>query len=564
MRYIAAMGEAFRNLRSLRASAPAMLGVAFSASLSLLLTPFPARAQAPEPALKTLTFTPTSEDFPNPERGFYRYREMQANNDFDVRKDGNTLLFYKLRADAFRAAPFDKAFLDRFQHACDQARLAGVKLIPRVAYNDGPEAGCTAIYGCDAPKAIVMQQIAQLAPLWKKNKDVIDLIDPGFIAGWGEWHSSSNGLDNTKDETDILFAILDSLPPDRMVYVRYPRLKRVLFGGNATSDAQALKPAQAFDRSRVARVGHFNDCFLSGSDDVGTYKDISNGWPRARELTFIGGESMFTPYGGETCATDAKGACANALAEMATLHIDHLNRDYHPDVIQRWKTEGCYDSIARSLGYRFVLSSARLPDSVKPGGILRLEFTLRNQGFGELFNPRPVEVTLSGPANIVAVLPEDPRLWMGGTEISRAYRFSLPANLPEGGYTVGLRLPDADTALAKNTSFSIRFANEGMNLFGAGINILKQGMRVSSQAPGAANPAFTRFEVITDGTRVREPSGRNARHSSSWSAWMGMESGSPAARDLRGNLRDLRGRALHSQPLQPSQSSQPSQPLRPQ
>ena len=199
-----------------------------------------ALAMGQEPPLRALAFTPSSEDFPNPERGFYRYRELQADNDFAVRADGGSLVFLKLRADAYRSKPFDAAFLDRFQHACDQARKAGIKLIPRVAYNDGPEAGCSAQYGCDAPKAVVMGHIAQLAPLWKKNKDVIDLVDPGFIGGWGEWHTSSNGLDNVKDETDILFAILDSLPPERMVYVRYPRIKRQMFGGSATSETAWL------------------------------------------------------------------------------------------------------------------------------------------------------------------------------------------------------------------------------------------------------------------------------------------------------------------------------------
>lgn len=460
--------------------------------------------QAQEPALKPIAFTPSSEDFPNPERGFYRYREMQASNDFDVRKDNNTLLFYKLRGDAFRAKAFDQAYLDRFENALNQARQAGVKLIPRVAYNDGPEAGCPAQYGCDAPKAIVMTHIAQLSVLWKKHKDVIDLIDPGFIGGWGEWHTSSNGLDNPKDMGDILFAILDSLPTDRMVYIRYPRAKRQIFAGSATSDAQWLKPSQAFDKSRVARVGHLNDCFLSGDDDVGTYKDFGSGWPRSRELAFIGQETAFTPYGGETCGAHAFSACKNALAEMATLHIDHLNRDYFGATIQRWKDEGCYDSIARSLGYRYVAETARLPDSVKPGGILEVGFTIRNAGFGELFNPRPVEVTLAGPGGtLAAVLPEDPRLWTGGKTVTRSFKLTVPASLAEGAYAVGLRLRDADSVLAKDVRYSIRFANTGVWEAASGINVLKKDLAVSLKAPGARDANVTRFEPVGGSTALR-------------------------------------------------------------
>jgi len=67
-----------------------------------------------------------------------------------------------------------------------------------------------------------MTHISQLKPLWVKNKDVINVIDAGFIGGWGEWHSSANGLDSLSNMRDILFAILDAVPKDRMVVQRYP------------------------------------------------------------------------------------------------------------------------------------------------------------------------------------------------------------------------------------------------------------------------------------------------------------------------------------------------------
>ncbi len=488
------------------------LSAAFASLLcASVLLPVLAGAQV-RSEIKRVTFLPSTEDFPNPERGFHRYREMTAQNDFDIRKDNNTLIFLKLRADAFRAGPLSADFLARFQGACDQARAAGVKLIPRVAYNDGPEAGCPAQYGCDAPKAIVMGHIAQLAPLWKKNKDIINILDPGFIGGWGEWHTSSNHLDNKQDMTDILYAILDSLPADRMVYVRYPRIKRDIFAGNPVSDAQQLTQARAFDGSRNSRVGHLNDCYLSGDDDVGTYKDIANGWPRSRETSFIGAESQFTPMGGETCAVHEMGTCANTLKEMAIMHIDNLNRDFHADVIQRWKDQGCYDTIARRLGYRIALDSALLPDTVGPGGGLSFYVMLRNLGFGELFNPRTVEITLEGPGTaggpLSALLPgRDPRYWTGGKEVTFGDDLSIPMSLAEGTYTLGVRLADKDSVLAKDPRYSIRFANQGTWDAAKGINVLKKDLVVSRKAIDAGRfPFFTRFEAVGTPESVRAPS----------------------------------------------------------
>jgi hypothetical protein len=461
---------------------------------------------AGEPVLKSVLFTTSIEDFPNPERGFYRYREMQATNNFDIRRDNNTLIFLKLRADAFRASPLSQVFLDQFQMVCNQARAVGVKLIPRLAYNDGPDAGCSAQYGCDAPKAIVMSHIAQLAPLWKKNKDIIDILDPGFIGGWGEWHTSSNHLDNKQDMTDILYAILDSLPSDRMVYVRYPRLKRDIFAGSGISDAQTLTTELAFKGTRNSRVGHLNDCYLSGDDDVGTYKDIANGWSRSRETAFIGTESQFTPMGGETCAMHEMGTCANTLKEMASMHIDHLNRDFHEGVVQRWKDQGCYNTIAQKLGYRFSVQFAQLPDSVRPGGVLDIVVNIRNDGFGELFNPRNVEVTLGSSASstkpMVAVLRDDPRFWSGGKTITLTARLSVPRNLPSTVYNLGLRLPDLDSSLAQDARYSIRFANMGTWNATWGINELKRDLVLSDKADGVMNENFTRFEVIGAGVGI--------------------------------------------------------------
>lgn len=487
--------------RSLSRSSAASATLSLFVLFALAIGASPAAAQ--EPALKESRFTAGTEDYPNPERGWYRYREMSGNGtfDFNVRPQKATIIFLKLRADAYRNADLPQSMLDRLDAAFVQARKDGVKIIPRVAYNDGPEPGCSAQYGCDAPKAVILRHIAQLGVLWKRHKDVIHLVDPGFIGGWGEWHSSSNGLDNKVDRTDILFAILDAAPADRMVYIRYPGFKREIFGGTQSTETATLTSAQAFDGTKVSRVGHLNDCFVSGENDVGTYQ--VSGWNRARELAWLAKEAPFIPFGGETCAMHARGECANTLTEMATLHIDHLNRDYHGDVIARWQSQGCLETINLKLGHRLAADWVRLPDSVKPGGRLRLEAAVQNHGFGELFNPRDVEVVLYREGRLeAAVLPLDPRRWAGGTTDTFAFTLSVPASLPEGAYKLGLRLADKDTSLRADPRYAVRFANPGWEE-ATGINVLKAGIVVSAQAPGAVNGGFARFEVVEGGTWVR-------------------------------------------------------------
>ncbi len=437
------------------------------------------------------SYVESNVDFPNPERGFYRPGLLAApadfdlggrTNDFDVRDEGITLIYGRISADSFRYAPLPEEFLQRIQDGFDRAREHGVKVNPRMVYNYGPHPGKRSRYGDDAPKETILMHIEQLKPLWRKNKDVINVVDAGFIGGWGEWHNSAHGLDNPRDRKDILFAILDAVPQDRMVVQRYPRFKREMFGGSETNADSVLTRDRAFDGSKLARVGHLNDCFLSANDDVGTYQNLDEGWPLQRELEYIGAESPFVPFGGETCGMDERGRCANAVREMELLHVNYLNLDYNPDVIRRWQEEGCFGEIRRRLGYRFVLRSAELPESLSPGSPLSLELSIDNVGFGELFNPRPVEVILkNNRTGDVVVLPveEDPRFWTAGNETTVKATLPVPGELQEGVYTVGIRLPDPAPTLYDDARYAVRFANEDVWDADAGMNVLSRDLRIS-------------------------------------------------------------------------------------
>ena len=365
-----------------------------------------------------------------------------------------TLVFGRILASAFKTKDFDAAFLAEIQKMFDDARAAGLKLNPRVAYNDGPEAGCPAQYGCDAPLAQVQKHIAQMKPLWIKNADVINVVDPGFIGGWGEWHTSSNGLDTPANKKAIMEAILAAVPTERMVYIRTPDAKRAMF-------STPLTAANAFDGSNVARVGHLHDCFLSSPDDEGTY--AGSGWPLSQELDYIGSEGAFVPCGGESCALHARSLCPNAVAEMTKLHTNHLNHDYFGEVIDRWKTDGCHDEISRRLGYRFSLKTATVPASTKPGASLAVSFVVTNSGFGELFNPRPVKLSLldAGGAVVAEQLlaGEDPRRWRAGQDTTVAGSLTVPASAAPGDYQLAIALPDAAATLAADPRYAVRFAN---------------------------------------------------------------------------------------------------------
>ena len=46
------------------------------------------------------------------------------------------------------------------------------------------------------------------------------------------------------------------------------------------------------------------------------------------------------------------------MADLKRMRWDTINSTFHKGVLKEWKSEGCYDTIAKSLGYRLVMTSA--------------------------------------------------------------------------------------------------------------------------------------------------------------------------------------------------------------
>ncbi len=407
-----------------------------------------------------VSFTGSDEDFNNPERGFYKYGEVVDETSFDwVYDDGYTLVYSYVRLDDYRDGPIAQSVLDDLEIGLEAARAAGVKVILRFAYNFGPYPDSEP----DASKAQILAHIAQIEPYLAVHEDVIAAMQAGFIGAWGEWHTSTNGLDNTADKQEILEALLDATPASRTVHVRYPPDKEAIYGGPLTA-------ATAFDGSFPARTGHHNDCFLSSDTDVGTYP--SNEIERWK--TYLESDTQFVPMGGETCALHARGECSVATAEMARLHFSYLNRDYHTDVIDGWISGGCYDAIRRSLGYRLELVQGSLPIAARPGGAFLLEVELSNVGYAAPFNPRPLEVVLTGAGGVerAAVAGVEPRRWLPTSPVVLRIQVQLPSDLAPGDYALGLALPDASASLAERPEYAIRFANTGVWEAATGVNTL--------------------------------------------------------------------------------------------
>jgi hypothetical protein len=458
--------------------------------VALLLTGCTLTRPAAEPPLVSHSYAPSADVLLNPERGFFTPYELPAPAGFStVRDTGNTLVHANIRLDRWREADLPPDLLEGLAQNFADMREAGVKVILRFAYNNGPYPDSQP----DASKTQILTHLAQLTPLLQDNADVIAWVEAGFIGAWGEWHTSTHGLDNITDKKEILLALLDALPATRMVQVRYPTNIIDIYPGVLTS-------TQAFDQSDQARVGHHNDCFLATDDDMGTYnRDGSN--TILTDQAYLAELTRFTPMSGETCAVNPpRSACESALKEMELLHFTAINEAYHKQVLRGWDKGGCLPEIAARLGYRFTLSQSEFNEQVRPGGTLNLRVSLTNSGFGSLINPRPVFIVLkNADAQYSVSLALDPRHWEPG-DGSFEVALHIPANAPAGTYTLALWLPDDSPALRMNPDFAIHFANEDIWDGVTGANILGS-IQVDRSAAGARRSGndFTVLQLSTPG-----------------------------------------------------------------
>ncbi|MCC7538847.1 MAG: DUF4832 domain-containing protein, partial [Deltaproteobacteria bacterium] len=298
----------------------------------------------------------------------------------------------------------------------------------------------------------VLAHIEQVGPLLREHEDVIAVVQAGFIGAWGEWHSSTHGLDGDPDaRATILGALLDAMPSSRSTQLRYPPYKEAIYGS-------PLAEAEAWRGDHESRVGHHNDCFVSSETDVGTYPDGEV----ERWTAYLAEDTRFVPMGGETCAVfPARSDCDFAPGEMERLHFSFINRDYHPDVVGGWADGGCMDVIERHLGYRIVLLYAELPEDPDPSAIV-VRLRLRNDGWAAPFNPRVPHLVVHGPSGTTAqpVDSEDARRWLPGREVALTATIRPAAPLSAGSHSVALWLPDSSPRLRDRPDYAIRTADD--------------------------------------------------------------------------------------------------------
>jgi hypothetical protein len=434
--------------------------------------------------LDKTTYTYTEEAFGNPERGWYQFNDFQFPyggsgeaplSEATVRglvDRGVTIVHNIYHMYDFVDKPLSQEFLDTFEANMDAIRAGGAKCLLRFAYSASYDtANDRPIVNSDAPYDIFEGHIAQLKPLIQKHGDVLFVMEAGFIGAWGEWYYTSNYNFRPSTAADyeprrkVLDKLLDAVPKDRMICVRYPAAKLMMYN---LKIADSVTLATAFNESDISRIAMHNDCFVANASDMGTFGSREY-WQK---------ESRYLIMGGETCQRSTFSACENTLKQMENFHFTYLNNGYHQSVIGNWRSEGCYDEINLRLGYRLSLTETYFTEKPSIDKPLEIVMYINSNGFASPMNPRDVEIVFvekGNTGNAVRIKTDvDPRYWFAGE--THKVSLSLDISKLAGGktYNVYLNLPDPKPALNTRPEYSIRLANTDVWDATTGYNKLRE------------------------------------------------------------------------------------------
>jgi hypothetical protein len=371
---------------------------------------------------------------------------------------------------------------EHIQQLFDGLREHRVKAILRFAYSrDNGRIG-NGHSGANPDYNRMLKHVNQLKPLLEKNFDVISFIEAGFMGTWGEWTPSYS----TEQNNAIVKTLFSAIPDGYGIVVRYPYIK------------DNLKSAVS-EEDYGNRIGFANDYFTSGVKNCGSsdicldseeYRKIANG----SSTVFMRGEVPYNegpPWGFDVfmepdrmfrylkdhhyTAMDITQNFRDNITHWKTLKV-------YPDLLKKHNVffdeayfthEGA--TVARSfyqftrdhLGYRLNL----LPSSTVAieNGALEYDLKITNTGFATVLNPRPVYLTLIDEAGQtvkeerLSVNPREWQPWAKGdsaTLLTHSIAGSIPVELPDGLYKVGLWLPDSFASLRSNPAYCIKLATD--------------------------------------------------------------------------------------------------------
>lgn len=430
---------------------------------------------------ETINYTPDPSVILNPERGLAKLIGNIGSSDSiiaisELRGDNHTIAWGTIWLGSFRNdAVLSAGKINEIKGWLDAARAHKVKTILRIVYHEVENFTPPA-----ASLAIQESHLEQLGTeIFVPYNDVIIAFQAGGIGAYGEWYYTPADFTLATSRRQLLDKMFDVIPDNAFVMVRTPYYKQEYEVAGGGGD-------------RVYRTAHYNDCFLSDDNDIGTYLcyPYSENCPEVSSLqSYVANDSNVVPVGGETCNSTPLNDCAEALAGMEFYGYSFINTLWHSSIRSKWETQGCFDTIAKKLGYHYELVSAVVPDTITPNSEFTVAVTVKNTGWAPMYHARPVYIRMmdeQGGELLYYWTGVDSRDWLaGGQEYTFSNTFIAPVSINTSTVSLSIWMPDSLPANYAVSEYAVHFANQGVWDENTGNNILKANISVSDSAPTA-------------------------------------------------------------------------------
>lgn len=348
--------------------------------------------------VSTENFRESPKALSNPDQGFYTIYRFTITNEIEdyraqvdelYRNDPDTTLgLVEINLQEYREGAISQEGLDNIGELFQALRTGGKRLIVRFLYD---LEGKNLLYEPSSLQ-IILQHMEQLEEIFRKYKDCIFTLQGLFLGDWGEMHGTK--FDSDEDLRTLAQKLASVTDESTYLSVRTPAQWRVI-------------TRRGEDQALAARIGLFNDGMLGSETDLGTYDMDSQGEERrkrSQELAFQEELCVHVPNGGEVVTDNPYNDLANALADLATMHVTYLNQDYDPDVLDKWAettiTEsGCFQGmdglsyIQRHLGYRLLIRDVKAGKKAFQNWV-SLSVSFQNVGFAPIYAEPRATVTL--------------------------------------------------------------------------------------------------------------------------------------------------------------------------
>ena len=408
------------------------------------------------------TFTETSKEIDNPDRGLYSiigFYITDQEEDFQDRVDRfyqddtpTNLAMIQINLAHYSDRALSMKALENIGNLFSLLRTKERSLIVRFVYDWDGKAKLYEPQSID----IIINHMAQLKDILHANQDQILMLQGLFTGNWGEMNGTHYSA--PEDLRRLAEALLDAAGESTFLSVRTGSHWRTITG---------VHEPEVLLAGNVPRIGLYNDGMMGNETDCGSYYPNSDqdsepmaAWSRDKELAFQDLLCRHVPNGGEAILSNPMNDFENAVATLKTMHVSYLNYDYDKNVIEKWAAvsvdSGTYKGldgltyIERHLGYRILIDDVKVAFH-KPRKKLILDLDLKNVGFAPKKYKKDIKLQVYNENNELVLdhlFDQDIRQLYGGDNSGDLMELHHEISLkdwPTGEYTIYLTINDRKT-----------------------------------------------------------------------------------------------------------------------